>query len=72
MKNFDEIDLNNFVLKTEKEKYKNFYKKENHCCFCGHELEIKTQKKINSAEITETAYCPSCFQNTGQNTYRLN
>lgn len=72
MKNFDEIDQNNFVLKTEKEKHKDFYKKENHCCFCGHELEIKTQKKINSSDVTEVAHCPSCFQDMSQKTHPLN
>ena len=72
MKNYEEVDQNNFMLKTEKEEYKNFYKKENHCCFCGHELEIKTHKKINSAKVTETAYCPACVQDIGKKTHQLN
>jgi len=72
MKNYDEVDHNNFVLITEKEEHRDFYKRENHCCFCGHELIIKTKKKINSSVVTETSHCPSCIQDMSNKTHKLN
>ena len=72
MKVFEEIDQNNFVLKDAEEKHKDFYKKENHCAFCGHELVIKTQKRINSSEVTERTHCPSCVQDLSDKNHKLN
>lgn len=72
MKNYDQVDQNNFVLNSEEKSHHEFYKKQNHCCFCGHELKIKTVKKINSSNLTEIAHCPSCKQDIIHQKHSLN
>ena len=72
MKHYDQVDYNNYVLNSENENYREFYKKQNHCCYCGHELDIKTVKRINSSKLTEIAHCPSCKQDIINQKHSLN
>lgn len=60
MKKYVQVDSNNYVLETENEDHKKFYARENHCSKCGHELKIKSKKKIGHLSLVEETYCPSC------------
>lgn len=62
MKSYQQIDQNNYVLETDDPKIHKFYKDQNHCCFCGHELEIKAVKRIGQVQLNEEGHCPSCNQ----------
>jgi len=72
MKIYEQIDPYNFVLNSEDKNHQEFYNKQNHCCYCGHELEIKTVKRINSSDLTEIAHCPSCKQDIINKKHSLN
>jgi formamidopyrimidine-DNA glycosylase len=63
LKNYSQVDLNNYVLESNDPKHHKFYKDQNHCCFCGHELKILSSKKIGQRSVDETAFCPSCQEN---------
>ncbi len=62
MKFYQQIDHNNFVLDSVDPKHREFYKDQNHCCFCGHELEIKTTKRTGQNQLQEEGKCPSCSE----------
>ncbi len=64
LKSYQQIDHNNFVLESADPKHHKFYKDQNHCCFCGHELDIKTIKKTGQVKLKEEARCPSCNEFT--------
>jgi|GEM_PF-2386040 len=60
---YQQIDNNNYVLDSNNPKHHQFYKDQNHCCFCGHELKILASKKMGQRSVDEKAFCPSCKQN---------
>jgi hypothetical protein len=64
MKSYQRLDENNYVLESEDPKHHKFYKDQNHCCFCGHELEIKAVKKTGQVHLREEGHCPSCNEFT--------
>lgn len=64
MKSYQQIDPNNYVLETNDPKHHKFYKDQNHCCFCGHELKISTVKVTGQQNLREEGRCPSCNEFT--------
>ncbi len=62
MKSYQQIDQNNYVLESDDPEVHKFYKDQNHCCFCGHELKITTVKKVGTGKVREEGHCPSCKQ----------
>lgn len=69
MKNYLQIDPNNYVLETDDPKVLDFYTNQNHCCICGHELSIEI-KQDAGIWITEEASCLSCDTKNRKNTTR--
>ncbi len=70
MKIYHQLDQNNFVLDSNDPEHHRFYTHQNHCCLCGHELEIKALKEEDNS-LTEEAFCPSCDQKTRQKNYNI-
>lgn len=64
VKSYQQVDQNNYVLETDDPKHHKFYKDQNHCCFCGHELNITTVKITGKTNLKEEAKCPSCNEFT--------